>query len=251
MSPLARIAALVGSLSLAACMAGAAGAAPSADLRVNLNPEKAGGSTTITFAFTIGPANVLPSALTRLNVHLPFGMGIDISGLARCARAPLLAHGASACRANARVGAGSVRVRVPLGNVIRPETAILTVFKGPRQGGRETLLFFAAGKVPIATRIVFTGVIVPSPHGLSIEAAIPLIPTLPESPDASIVEMTSTVGTRRGTYSLTPAGRRTRFTPKGATLPRHCPTTGLPFSADFHFNDASNVTARATAGCRG
>lgn len=243
---------LLGVLTVCACVPAGAHALTTAKLRVGLSPERLGAGTTIAFGFQIASAGqALPAALTGLDVQLPAGMGIDTSGLSRCARAPLIAHGAQGCSVNARVGSGSVYVKVPLGNVIRPERATLTVFNGPRSKGRETLLFYADGRLPIATRLVFSGVIVPSPLGWSIEAAIPLIPTLPEAPDAAIVQMTATLGTRGQAYYRTLAARRVRFTPKGATLPRGCPPGGFPFSAEFHFNDTTSASATTTVACSG
>jgi hypothetical protein len=247
----ARLGALVGAVAIFACPAGAAQAVQSARLQVSLSPERLGASTTIAFDFQItAPNDELPSALTLLKVRLPPGMGIDTSGLARCRRA-LLVHGPQGCSRNSRVGTGSVDVKVPLGNVIRPEKAALTVFNGPRQRGHATLLFYAAGRLPIATQLVFRGVIIPSQLGQTIEAAIPLIPTLPEAPDAAIVAMSSTLGTRQLTYYRTVGHRRVRFTPRGATLPARCPAGGFPFSAFFGFSDATSTAAPAIVPCPG
>jgi len=92
---------------------------------------------------------------------------------------------------------------------------------------------------------------VPGPQGESIEATIPLIPTLPNTPDAAIVEMTATLGTRSQSYFRTVGGRRMRFTPKGATLPGSCPAGGWPFSATFGFGDGTSASAAAAVGCSG
>jgi hypothetical protein len=214
-----RLAALIGALAICAVAAVGAQAAQSAKLTVSLNPKRSGAGTTISFGFQIqAPGGALPAALTQLDVRLPAGMGIDTGGLARCTETAL-AHGPRGCSANARVGSGSVDVKVPLGSVVRPETAVLTVFNGPRQAGHTTLLFYAAGRLPIATQLIFTGVIVSRSQGQSIEASIPLIPTLPNTPDAAIVALRSTLGTRRLSYYRTLGRRRVRFTPKGVTLP--------------------------------
>lgn len=231
--------------------AGAAEGAQTAKLHVTLSPNELGASTTISFGFQIAaPDHALPPALTLLKVRFPPGMGVDTSGLATC-RAAQLHHGPQGCSPNSRVGNGQVDVKVPLGNVIRPETAVLTVFNGPRQRGHTALLFYAAGRLPIATQLVFTGVIVPSPLGQTIEAAIPLIPTLPEAPDAAIVSMASTLGTRQLIYYRTAGHRRVRIAPKGATIPARCPAGGFPFSASYAFNDASTARAAATVPCPG
>jgi hypothetical protein len=244
---LAGIGALAGTLAI---FAGAAQATQSARLHVSLSPNRIGASTTISFSFQISaPNHALPPALTLLDVRLPSGMGVDTSGLATCKRSALLAHGPGGCRSSSQVGSGSVLVEVPLGNIIRPETAALTVFNAPRQHAHTTLLFYAVGRLPIATQLIFPGVIVPGPLGQTIEASIPLIPTLPEAPDAAIVAMSSTLGTRQLTYYRTVGHRHVRFTPKGATVPAHCPTGGFPFSAKFGFNDASSTTAATTVPC--
>jgi hypothetical protein len=247
----AGIGALAVTLLACACSAGAAQATQSAKLQVSLSPERLASSTTLAFGFQIeSPEGALPAALTRLDVRLPPGMGVDTSGLTTCTEAKL-EHGPKRCSPNSRVGAGSVKVQVPLGTVTRPEIAALTVFNGPRKGGRTTLLFDAVGKLPIATQLIFEGVIVPGPKGQVIEATIPLIPVLPNTPDGAIVEMTATLGTRSQTYFRTVGGRRVRFAPKGATLPASCPAGGFPFSATFGFNDGSTASAAAAVGCPG
>lgn len=242
-----RAQALAGALLICVCAATTAAGAPMARLNASLSPEQPGASTTIRFGFTIAEADgALPPALTVLHVQMPVGMGIDTRGLETCTR-NALAHGPRGCSTSSQVGAGSVLVQVPLGEVIRPERAALTVFNGPRKGRDATLLFYAAGRLPIATQLVFTGVIVPGPLGPSIKAVIPLIPTLPEAPDASIVELTSTLGTREHAYYRTVGRRRVRFTPKGATLPRRCPPGGFPFSAGFDFAGTGTGTGTTAA----
>jgi hypothetical protein len=223
---------------------------PAASLHVAVSPERLGGSTTISFGFTIAAGEQsLPPALTVLNVGLPAGMGVDLGGLRPCSESALLAHGRSGCSANSQVGSGSVVVRVPLGNVIRTENAALTVFDGPRRGGHTTLLFFAAGSLPIATRLVFPGVILANAREPHIEALIPLIPTLPEAPDAAIVAMDSTIGTLQRRYYRTVGGRRESIAPKGATLPANCPSGGFSFFASFAFGNGAGATAAAHVEC--
>ncbi len=248
---IARIGGVLGALAICACLAGSADAAQSAKLQVSLSPKRLGASTTLGFGFQIeAPEGAFPAALTRLDVRLPPGMGVNTAGLATCSEAKL-EHGSRSCSSNARVGTGKVKVQLLLGTVTRPEIAALTVFNGPRQGGHTTLVFDANGKLPIATQFVFTGVIVPGPQGDSIEATIPLIPVLPNTPDGAIVELSATLGTRAQSYYRTVGGRRVRFTPKGATLPSSCPAGGFPFSATFGFNDGSTAAAAASVGCPG
>jgi hypothetical protein len=248
---IARIGAALGALAICACLVSSADAAQTAKLEVSLSPKRLGASTTLGFGFQIeAPEGAFPAALTQLDVRLPPGMGVDTTGLETCSEAKL-EHGSRSCSAGARVGTGKVKVQLLLGTVTRPEIAALTVFNGPRKGGRTTLVFDAIGKLPIATQFVFTGVIVPGPRGDSIVATIPLIPVLPNTPDGAILELTATLGTRSQTYYRTVGGRRVRFTPKGATLPASCPVGGFPFSAIFGFDDGSNASATSTVACPG
>jgi hypothetical protein len=242
-------------VTVCASLAGtAAAAAPTATLHVGLSPERPGASTTLSFGFTVSaPGQALAPALTTLEVGIPPGMGVDLGGMQACTKAALLVRGADGCSANSQVGAGSVVVRVPLGEVIRTENAALRVFDGPHQGGQTTLLFYAAGRLPIATQLVFSGVIGAGVGavGPSIKAVIPLIPTLPETPDAAIVALNAAIGTRQHTYYRTVRHRRERITPKGATLPEGCPAGGFPFGAILGFDDGSTATAHAVVACPG
>jgi hypothetical protein len=244
-----RVVVAMGVLAVCACAASGAHAAPSAKLHASLSPKRLGGGTTIGFGFSLGDSTgTLPPALTGLGVRLPAGMAIDTSGLGTC-RAAQLAHGPRGCSRDSLVGGGSVKVEVPLGAVIRPETAVLSVFNGAPENGRTTLLFYAVGRLPIATRLIFPGVIVPRPTGDTIEVSIPLIPTLPEAPDAAIVAMSSTLGTRQFVYYRTVAHRQVRVWPRGATVPPRCPAGGFAFSSAFSFNDASTTDAATTVAC--
>jgi hypothetical protein len=232
----------------------ATAAAPTATLHVGLSPERPGGSTTLSFGFRIAAVGeALPPALTRLEVGMPAGMGVDLDGMQACTKAALLARGARGCSANSQVGTGSVVVRVPLGETIRTENAALSVFDGPRQGGHATLLFYAAGRLPIATQLVFSGVIGASgganAGGPTIKAGIPLIPTLPESPDAAIVVLNAAISTRQRSYYRTADHRRVRIMPKGATLPASCPAGGFPFRASLGFNDGMATSAVVSVAC--
>jgi hypothetical protein len=236
---------------LLACLGGVAQAEPLAALHVSLSPKRLGASTTMFFSFSIrDSAGGLPPALTVLDVRLPPGMTVNTAGLAACTPRQI-ARGPGQCPANSRVGGGTVRVEVPLGNVVRPETAVLSVFNSEVQGGRHTLLFYAKGRLPIATQLIFTGVMIPSMEGLTIEAGIPLIPTLPESPDAAIVEMSSTLGTLQFAYYRGVGRKRIRFHPSGSVLPGSCPTGGMPFTGGFRFNDTSMASAQITVACPG
>jgi hypothetical protein len=222
---------------------------PRTSLTVRLDPDHARASTTIHFAFHITPAEGdLPPALTKLVVRLPPHVGIDTSGLAVCRSARALeAHGARACSPYAQVGSGVVDVRMPLGEEVRLERATLTVFNG----ASHSLLFLAVGRVPIATRQVFPAVIQQSHGAARIDATIPIIRSLPNSPDGAIVSMSSSIGTLSRRYYRSTGGHRVLIHPRGVTLPSACPPAGLPFAASFVFAEGPPARASSVAACRG
>lgn len=239
-----------GLLSGALALLGATTAlgAPHASLRVGLVPDRPGAGTTLAFSFAISAgAGGVPPALTGLRVGLPPGLGIDTAGVASCDGARL--RRGAGCSAEAQVGQGAVRVMMPLGEAVRSERARLTVYKGSAAHGDQTLLFDAIGRAPIATRLVFAATIRPEgARGTSIEANIPLEPTLPNSPDAAIVSLSSTLGTLGRAYRRAQGGSALP-PPKGITLPRSCRAGALAFTASFSFQDGSAATAAASAAC--
>jgi hypothetical protein len=76
------------------------------------------------------------------------------------------------------------------------------------------------------------------PYGEDLVMNIPRIPTLRLEPDASIVALTLTVGTRR-------PGRGANT----VVVPASCPPSGFPFAAQFTYADGSTGGASATAAC--
>lgn len=244
----ARGALLAGALACALWSSGAQAAGPTASLRVRVSPARPGARALIHFGFRIEARGTeLPPALTRLSVELPRGLKMNTAGVATC-RASRLESG-RACSPDAEVGQGSVAALEPLGEAVRRERATLTVYNGPRARGRPTLVFCALGRLPLEVRIVFSATIAQGPRGLSIQAGIPPEPTLPGSPDAAIVSLSSTLGTLGRRYFATAGHRRVAVDPAGVTLPARCPAAGLPFAAAFQFQQGAAATARALAAC--
>lgn len=244
---------MLGSLLTRLALAGATAAlgAPHVSLRVRLAPGRPGAGTNLAFSFRVSAAaGAIAPPLTGLRVGLPRGLGIDMAGVAGCSLARL--QGGGGCPRDAQVGQGAVKVVVPLGEAVRTERARLTVYRGPRVHGDQTLLFDAIGRVPIGTQLVFAAAIRgEGSRGTSIQASIPLEPTLPNSPDAAIVSLSATLGTLGRAYYETQGQRRVAFTPRGITLPPSCPGGGLGFTAGFSFQDGSVAAASARAACGG
>jgi hypothetical protein len=223
-------------------------------LHTTFVPNKLGESTTISFDFRVSRVEGgLPSPLTSLELRLPAHMGILAStlGLASCDPATLLREGIGGCSPNARVGLGSAVVDVPLGPEVVPETAKITALFGPPNGEHLQILFYAEGRTPVTAQLVFPGqvLLASGPFSGSINATIPLIPTVPEGPNVSVIRFQSTVGPHGLTYYTHVHGRRVGYHPKGLEVPTSCPHGGFPFAASFTFQDGSDATAASTVPC--
>lgn len=251
-----RLLALAAAACVCACLPGAAWASQTAKLDVKLTPERLGAGTTIVFGFKIaGPSGQVPSPLTEIDLRYPADLGISTSGLGfeSCLPATLEALGPEGCPADSRMGYGSALVEVPFGPEVIHETATTQAFMAPVTNGRLALLFYADGQSPISAQLVFPAVIAPAPapFGGSLNTTLPLVPSVPEAPDAAVVRLRSTIGPLNLTYYEKVRGRFVGYKPKGIVLPRTCPRGGFPFAADFSFQDRTGTTAATRVPCPG
>ncbi len=237
-----------------ACASVQAEAAPMARLHVALTPERLGAGTTITFGFDIATvAGEVPSPLTSLALLYPRDLGIATSGmgLATCQAASLEAHGPQRCPVDSHMGYGAAQVEVPFGPGIVDERAGITLISGPVRDGHLSLLFYANGIFPISAQLIFPGLIVPAtaPFGGRLETILPLVPSVPEAPDAAVVGLHTSLGPLHITYTERVHGRLVHYHPKGIVLPKSCPRGGFRFSILLGFENATHTTARTTVPC--
>jgi hypothetical protein len=223
---------------------------------VALTPERLGAGTTIEYGFRVlAPRGRVPSPLSSVELLYPAHIGLITSGLglATCSTATLEALGPQACPADALMGRGSALVEIPVGPAIISETGNVTTWMGPPRNGRVSLLFYAEGRSPVLAELIFPGLILdaPPPFGGRLATQIPEIPTLPEAPDAAVVELHATLGPKQVTYYESRRQRRVAYTPNGIVLPRSCPRGGFPFAAVFAFLDGSRASARTAVPCPG
>jgi hypothetical protein len=238
---------MLAALTLAAAPAPPAAATQSARLRVAFAPERLGAPAAISLAVDIaGSGEALPSALTAIDFRYPSGFALSTStlGLAACDPAALEASGPIACPANSRMGGGHAVVAFPLGPEMRTETAQIALFAGPSADGRLHMLIFALGEEPVYGQIVMSAVLLRG----DLRFTVPLVPSLPASPDLAVVRLRVTVGGRL-TYYERAAGRTIAFRPRGIALPRRCPRGGFRFAAMFSFLDGSRVGAQDLVRC--
>ena len=221
--------------ALCATLAAGAQAATVSSITPSFSPNRLGAPTAFTLAIKYtNTQGGVPAPVSHTVVHLPAGLGINLRGVGTCSKSRLQAQGPRGCPSSARVGAGSALLGAHLGSQTIDESATLTAFRGPNQGGRPVLEIFGQGLSPLEERMVITGVLQPDrpPYGMQLVMSIGAIPTLPTEPNASTIRFSLTIGGRSHARGL-------------VRVPRSCPTAGFLFGADFTFSDGStsNVTA--------
>jgi hypothetical protein len=237
--------------------AGTAVAAPAteqASLHASFTPNRLGASTTIAFGFHLQTTDGLaPPPLTSIVLHMPAGMNYTLTtlGLAICQPAVLQAQGVKGCPPNSRVGSGNALVEVPFGTGSGHEIPEIQAVAGPSHNGNMVVLFYANGQTPVSAQLVFTGEVLPDSgaFGSQLATAVPLIPSVPNGPDVSIVDVNTTIGPAQLTYYKHVHGRLRPFHPLGIGVPERCPRRGFPFSAAFVFQDGSTASATTTVPC--
>jgi hypothetical protein len=229
-------------------------AAQPVDLQVALRPEHLGAGTTMDFRFEIvTPPGRVPPPLTAVEFRYPANFGLLTSGLglATCTTTTLEELGPEGCPAEAQMGFGSAVVEIPVGPEIVRETGNLTAWMAPPQEGHIALSFYAEGTTPILAQLIFPGVVLAAaqPFGGRLHTHIPIIPTLPEAPNAAVVRLRATIGPLDVTYYRHAGGRTLGYQPNGIVLPRTCPRGGFPFEAAFSFLDGSRSAAHTSIPC--
>jgi hypothetical protein len=244
---------------LSAYLCGGALGAQSASLEVSFSPERLGASTTILFGFRISsvpPASQSP--LTNLSVMLPKEMGFATSGLGleNCLLFSLEASGTLGCPTNSLMGRGVATAEIPIGGEEIAESAQIEVFSAPVREGHLSLWVFADAHSPVNAEPVFPAAVLPAsqPYGETIDATLPLVPTLPGAPDVAVTRFHMALGpTPSGPdhflYHSWADGRRVTYAPKGLLLPPVCPRGGFPFKAQFVFQDQTEATAQTNVPC--
>jgi len=237
-----------------AASAVAAGVSEQASLSAGFSPDRLGQSTTISFGFHLQTAEATaPPPLTSIVLQMPAGMNYTLTtlGLAICQPAVLQARGPAGCPPNSRLGAGSALVEVPFGTGSGHEVPEVQAVVGPPHDGNMVVLFYANGQTPVFAQLEFTGEVLPDSglFGSKLSTTVPLIPSVPDGPDVSVVSVNATIGPSGLTYYKHSHGRLVPFHPLGIGVPEHCPRGGFPFHASFAFQDGSQASASTTVPC--
>jgi hypothetical protein len=257
----ARVTALSVAATLVACVslagaasAVAAGVSEQASLSAGFSPDTLGKSTTISFGFHLQTSEgTAPPPLTSVVLQLPAGMNYTLTtlGLSICQPAVLQAQGPNGCPPNSRLGSGSALVEVPFGTGAGHEVPAVQAVVGPPKEGNMVVLFYANGQTPVFAQLVFTGEVLPDSgvFGSQLATSVPLIPSVPNGPDVSVVQVNATIGPAGLTYYKHSHGHLVPFRPAGIGVPEHCPRGGFPFHASFAFEDGSQTSASTTVAC--
>jgi hypothetical protein len=221
-------------------------AVQTARLSAKFTPERLGAPTSMSVGFQILASTGIPSPLTGVQLRYPANLGLATSGLgtAICQTAALELSGPVGCPRNAIMGSGEASARFRIGPEVFNESASLGIVAGPAQDGFLRLLVSATGLSPVATRIVMSSVLRPGEIALT----VPLVPSLPEGEDVSVVAVHATLGGNLA-YLERSHGRLVSYRPRGISLPRRCPPGGFRFSARFEFLDTTQASARTVVHC--
>jgi hypothetical protein len=230
-----------------ACAAPARSASTSASqvqatIAASFHPDRLGALGALTVTIDLGERTLGDSPPLRRSVlRLPEGLGVEVPHLSSCEPKRLRLLGARGCPAQSRLGVGRASVRAPLGSQLLGESISLGVFLGPLHNLQPTFEMLAQGYTPFDERVVLSGSVLPDnpPYGEDLVLSVPVIPTLPLEPVASIASMSLTIGSSR---------RATRES--NTTIePARCPHGGFPFAAELTYADGSTQDVSATTPC--
>lgn len=231
-------------LSTFALFAGtAARAATYATTTAALSPDRlaARGAVSMDVDFA-GTGAAVPSALRRMTLRLPAGFTLDVPHLHSCSAAVLRAHGAGGCPAASELGRGRALVAADLGSRPLTESISLWLFLGPLRNLQPTVEVYGQGLTPFDKRVVFAGSVQSdaAPYGERLVVSVPPVTTLPAEPDASILELSLTVGA---------AASRRVAAQNTVVVPSICPAGGFPFAGEFSYADGSTSSTGTTIPC--
>ena len=234
----------------------AARAAESVRLGATLTPEHLGQGTTIGFNLRIlTTGDAIPPALREVDLRYPQNLGIATSGLGleTCSAAMIEIVGPQGCPSGSVMGIGSAVAEIPLGPEIVRESAPVTIFRAPDEHGQIAMVLYVNGASPVDAQIPLPSLLLPAsaPFGGRVQIDVPLVPSLPDSPDVAVVRLTTTLGPLGITYYERERGRAVAYRPRGLQLPDSCPRGGFPFAAALSFVDGTRASVRTVVPCPG
>jgi hypothetical protein len=212
-----------------------------ATISAAISPDRLGARGSLTVAIRFASDELgLPTPLQHAVVRFPAGMSLEIPHLRSCSIEALENLGAGECPRQSKLGEGHAVVESRPASETIVEGVELSAFLGPPNHLQPTLALLGQGTTPLAVRMVVSGAVLAdrAPYGEKLVMSVPPIATVPLAPDASIVELSLTVGTRRRTHAA-----------NAIVMPRKCPARGFPFAGEFTYADGSSGSATTTIRC--
>ena len=222
----------------AAAIAGEAGPSPTGQiqgLEASHSPNKASKKkkkvgTNVTITLNLKKQDgTQPSPTIDSVVTLPKGMGLNYTKFVACDRAKLEANGPSGCPSKSKVGSGKLTAGAE--PVIPSVQGTITAFNGKN----KTYLLYVVPE--ISSPLVIPGKL----KGNVLDFTVPLVPTLPGQPNATLTFFQVKTGGKAK------KGRK-RF--NYLENPTKCPSGGYPWKIAFKYENGESLTPTDTATCK-
>ena len=227
---------------------------PKVTLHAGFNPERLGASTTLNLRIQVAPGSEpIPPPLVHAELRYPAGLDVQLSGLGieACTAATLETAGIEACPPDSVMGEGQAIAEFLIAHHIVREVASLTAVRTTEQEGHLTMLLYLYDETAVSAQLILTTQLLPAggPFAGLVNIQIPLVHSLPETPDVSVSEIQLALGPETLTYSELLAGKTVHYIPAGIDLPKHCPRGGFPFAVTLGFLGGSHASARTAVPC--
>ncbi len=177
-----------------------------------------------------------PPPIIGINFYLPKGTKLHTSGFPSCSKATLEQFGPIKCKKGSAAGPiGKVVGFVTFGGERVIEDAELSSFYSPG-GGLE---FFTDGHSPVSLEILSTGSYVnvggAGGYGPELKTKVPLVPSVPGAPYASVKSITVKIGSAYKSHGKTIYYGR---------VPKTCPHGGFPLKTEVIFAENGEPSQR-------
>lgn len=131
------------------------------------------------------------------------------------------------------------------------EVASMTAVRTTEREGHLTMLLYLYDETAVSAQLILNTQLLPAggPFAGLVNIQIPLLHSLPETPDVSVSEIQLGLGPETLTYTEQVAGKLVHYIPEGIALPKHCPRGGFPFAVTLGFLGGSQASARTAVPC--
>ena len=240
--------------ALLALVPASALAVPRVSLHAGFNPERLGQSTTLNLRIQVAPGTEpIPPPLVHAELRYPAGLDVQLSGLGieACTAATLETAGIGACPPDSVMGEGQAIAEFLIAHHIVREVASLTAVRTTEKEGHLTMLLYLYDETAVSAQLILTTQLLPAggPFAGLVNIQIPLVHSLPETPDVSVSEIQLGLGPETLTYTEVLGGKIIHYIPQGIALPKHCPRGGFPFAVELGFLGGSHASARTAVPC--